>query len=460
MKKKLLKDFLVMALVVSMLASLTACGNSGETEPKTEQDTEQDTAQVENTSEGDEFSILEGKTISFMTSQAKFFPAYETMAEEIKKDYGCNVEFQVIPDGEYDSLVMMKLSTSEVPDIYEENIPSRNSTYGVSQYCEDLSNEPWVSRLVNPDLIKDSSDGKIYGLPKESSSGYQAVYYNKEVLEACGITDPQPKTYDEFLDILATVKEKGNGVVPFYQTNADTWTTQIFMTGGIACALGENAVEVTNKLLANEIKWTDIPETQELLQNYIDLNKAGYMNDDNMSVGYDTAVEAICTGKAAMYLTIEQWAADAKAKYPDCELGSFIIPHNDNLLLPTGNYVQGLFVPSAGSQVDAAKAFLQVWSMPKYQNMYYVENPGFPAYNDVDGGTVVPVVQSLVDTYITAGNYVFEMNSLMSAASGINVDMWDYYIEALQGDKTPAEVFESVQKNYVDYMEQQGVDGF
>ena len=55
--------------------------------------------------------------------------------------------------------------------------------------CEDLSNEPWVSRLVNPDMLKDSKDGKMYALPKESSSGYQVVYYNKELLESCGITD-------------------------------------------------------------------------------------------------------------------------------------------------------------------------------------------------------------------------------------------------------------------------------
>ena len=78
----------------------------------------------------------------------------------------------------------------------------------------------------------------------------------------------------------------------------------------------------------------------------------------------------------------------------------------------------------------------------------------------MDGGDVVPVVQSLVDQYITTGNYVFEMNSLMAASSGINVDVWNYYIEALQGDKTPDEVFKAVQADYVDYMEQQGAEGF
>ncbi|MCU6735730.1 ABC transporter substrate-binding protein [Diplocloster agilis] len=470
MKSKVLQKILAVSMALAMTAGMTACGGKGEepapadtpaAKPAESEAPAADAGGSDSEQAGEEdFSILEGKTISFMTSQAKFFDAYNTMAEAIKADYGCEVEFQVIPDEEYDSLIKVKLSTSEVPDVYEANLPSLNEAYGAPQYCEDLSNEPWVARLVNPGLIKDIVDGKIYGMPKESSSGYQAVYYNKKVLADCGITDPQPKTYQEFLDLLKTVKEKGNGVVPFYQTNADTWTTQIFMTGGIACALGDKAVETTDKLLKNEIKWTDIPETSQVLQNYVDLYKDGYMNNDMMSVGYDTAAEAICTGKAAMYLTIEQWAADAMKKYPDCEMGSFVIPHADHALLPTGNYVQGLFVPKAGKQVDAVKAFLQVWSMPKYQNLYYEENPGFPAYSDVDGGDVVPVVQSLVDQYITTGNYVFEMNSLMAASSGINVDVWNYYIEALQGDKTPDEVFKAVQTDYVDYMEQQGAEGF
>ena len=343
MKSNKLTKLIILLMAIIMMLSFVGCGKDDGSEKDA---APSETAKVSQETSSD--SILEGETISFMTSQAKFFTAYETMAEKIQEDYGCVVEFQVVPDNEYTSLIKVKLNTSEVPDVFEMNAPSENTTYGIRDYCEDLSEEAWVSRLVNPELLKDSVNGKIYQLPKESSSGYQGVYYNKEVLENCGITDPNPKTYAEFLDILETIKTKGNGVTPFYQTNADTWTTQIFMTGGIAVALGDKAVEVTDQLKANEIKWTDIPEAAGTLQSYIDLYDLGYINDDNASVGYDTAAEAICTGKAAMYLTIEQWAADAIKKYPDCELGSFIIPHNDHAILPTGTYVQGLSVPSAG----------------------------------------------------------------------------------------------------------------
>lgn len=406
-----------------------------------------------------DYSALDGKTISFMTSQSKFFDAYQTMADAIEKDYGCKVEFQVVPDDQYTSMTNLKLSTGEVPDVLEQNYPSQNVAMNVYEYCEDLSNEPWVSRLVNPDMLKDSKDGKMYALPKESSSGYQVVYYNKELLESCGITDPEPQNYDEFLEILKTIKEKSDAA-PFLQTNKDNWETQIFMTGGIPIMLGEKADEVYEKLLNNEMEWTEIPEATEVLQRYIDLYTEGYVNEDNLSVGYDDAAQIMADGKAAMYLTVDQWATDFSKNHPEVELGSFVIPFGDKPVLPTGNYVQGLFVPNAGSQVDVAKMLLQVWSLPKYQDMYYAENPGFSAFNDVNGGEATACVQSIVDKYIKTGNYVYELNGQLADANGCFSDLWNFYVEAAAGEKTAESVWEDFQMIYVDYMEQQGYEAF
>lgn len=470
MKKNMLTKLLAVSLSAAVAVGAAGCGGSDAGEAPAGDAAAAADAQEAETSDGGgaqdsaasgeaDYSVLEGKTISFMTSQGKYFEEYQTMADAIKADYGCTVEFQVIPDDEYMSVTNLKLSTEEVPDVFELNVPSQNVTTNVYEYCEDLSNEPWVERLVNPELLKDRKDGKIYGLPKESSSGYQAVYYNKKILADCGIENPMPKTYDEFLEILKTVKEKSD-VTPFLQTNADNWTTQIFMTGGIPIALGDKAAETYEKLLGNEMKWTDIPEATTILQNYVNLFSDGYVNADHLSIGYDDAAEIMGTGKAAMYLTIEQWASDMNAKYPDVEFGSFAIPHADTPNLPTGDYVQGLLVPKAGKQADVAKVFLQVWSMPKYQNLYWEVNPGFPAFNDVDGGDVVQCVQDVVDNYITTGNYTYEINGQMADANGSFNDLWNFYVAAAAGDMTPEEVFSEFQTIYVDFMQQQGYEGF
>ena len=77
-----------------------------------------------------------------------------------------------------------------------------------------------------------------------------------------------------------------------------------------------------------------------------------------------------------------------------------------------------------------------------------------------DGGDVAGVVKNLVDSYINTGEYVYEFNSLMSVSAAINTDMWNYFIEAINGEKTPEEVYEKIQSDYIDYMQQEGVDGF
>lgn len=459
MKNIVIKKLVAFSLVLTMSLGITACGSSNE-ENLSEEKSSSNASASAGTELDDPAAMISGKTISFLTCQGKYSEEYKTMADAIEADYGCHVEFQVVPDDEYQSLLKVKLSTSEAPDVFEYNYPTQNADIGAAEYCEDLSNEPWMDRLVNPELIKDPNDGKYYALPKESSSGYQAVYYNKKVLEDCGIKAPHPATYDEFLTILQTIKEKGNGVIPFYETHADNWTTQIFMTAGIPVALGDKADSTFKDLLSNKIKWTDVPEAQDVLQKYVDLKEKGYVNEDCLSVGYDTAAEMLGTGKVATYLTIEQCATDIIAKYPDCELGSFVIPFGDHDVLATGAYVQGLFVPKAGKQVDAAKAFLNIWSMPKYQNLYYKSKAGFPAFDDVDGGNVPECVQGLVDNYIKTEKYTYQLNDQMSQCSTIWTDLWNYYVEAVSGQKSPADVFETFQKQYIDFMNQQGVEGF
>lgn len=458
-----LKKITAVLLAAAMTVATAACGGSGET--KTGETGDGGSAPEEagdsGAATGEEGEGASGETtkISFLTCQGKFKEAYRTMAEAIKKDHNIEVDFQVVPDNEYYSLLKVKLSTSEVPDVFEYNYPRQNGEIGAAQYCEDLSNEEWVSRLVNPELIKDLDDGKLYALPKESSSSYLGVYYNKELLKQAGIEDPHPATYQEFLDICEAVKTKLEGVTPIYMTAKDTWTTQIFMTCGYVVAL-DGQEDVFDKLLANELKWTEIPEMKQILDDYMKLWENGYVNEDCMSVGYDTSAEEIGTGQAAMYLSTEGFAADMHAKYPDCEMGSFAIPYHDTDKLAIGAYVQGLFVPSAGKQVDKAKEFLKIWSDPKYQDLYYEINPGFPAFNDVNGGNVPESINHLVETYVNTGNYTIQLNDVMSICSPIWPDLWNYYGELISGTKTSEEVLETWQKQYEDFMQQQGVEGF
>ena len=154
--------------------------------------------------------------------------------------------------------------------------------------------------MVNAGTVKDE-EGNIYGMPLASSGSAIGVAYNKEILRQAGYENPNPQTWDEFVDILEAVKQKCPGVTPIFMSDADTWTTQVFIDTGLSVALGEKGTEVYKKVVNNEIKMADIPEYKQIPENFKSLYDNGYVNADHLSATYDMGNEAVATGKAAIY---------------------------------------------------------------------------------------------------------------------------------------------------------------
>lgn len=211
----------------------------------------------------------------YFTSSAKYKDSYAVIAKKIEeKKLNVKIDIQVVPDEQYVTLLKKtKLSTKEVPDIFDFNTPSGYIQLNVEENCVDLTNEPWAKRLVNPGLIT-TKDGKFYAMPRESSSFYPAMYYNKKVFKDLGLSEPT--TYDEFLNVLETIKEAG--IVPIHMADKENWTTQIFMTSGFSAMLGPDRVDdVYEKLKTNKLKHADVPEFIEVLDLYLDFYKKKVM---------------------------------------------------------------------------------------------------------------------------------------------------------------------------------------
>lgn len=446
MKNKQKRSTKIKAVVLGVLCAgllLTGCGE------KQSSQTPQRAATQSN------YAALNGKRILFLTSQSKYYSEYQEMADYILENYGCDVEFQIVPDNEYPSFLRLKLMTAQTPDVFEYNCPIQNAEIDVQEYCEDLSGESWVGRLVNREAVEDPENGKLYALPKESMSGIMAVYYNKGVLEECGITDPHPKTYEEFLEILDQIRRKGKGCVPFYETNGDNWTTQIFMTEGFAVSLGEENEEIFAKLGEGTLKWQQVPQFQEVLEEYLALIRHGYVNNDHLPAKYESMIEAVGTGKAAMALTTEQAAAKICAEYPETEMGAFAIPFLDQDMLAVSKSIQGLFVPKSGEQVETTKLFLELWSQPEVQNIYFRSQREAPAFADTEADNVLPCVTQLTEDYIRTGKYCRQMNDQLADFAPAVQNMWPVYVEMVSWRITPQEVLRQFQQEMDAYRKEQ-----
>ncbi|QJD86429.1 ABC transporter substrate-binding protein [Cohnella herbarum] len=454
-----MKSKMLLSVLAASMVLLTACGsNSNEPANSPASSSTGSPATSEASQPPEEKKAV---TVSMMTAQGKYKEQYKLWVDKLKAEENITLDIQVVPDDQYETLIKTKIATDEVPDIF-----MHNASVGEYQIVKadtkmvDLSNEPWVSRLANPEIIK-SADGKIYALPQESSSFYAALYYNKKVFADLGLQEPA--TYADFLNILETVKTKGNGITPIFMSNKDTWTTQIFVTAAFPQALAEKGQETWGNLLTNKVKWADIPEFKQALTDYQDLFRKGYVNKDHVTATFDNAKEALASGKAAMMLNGEWTVGDllSKNQMKPEDIGAFPIPYMDKQLMATGAYVQGFFIPKAAKNVEDAKRVLNLISQPAYMDLVFAAHPGSPGFTDVNGGEVHPAVKGLFDNYIATNKYVSQLNDPMGIAGPIFGDLWKLYVDmAVDGGKTPDEVVAAWDKIYTDFMKQKEQPGF
>ncbi len=400
------------------------------------------------------------QTVNMLMSQGRYYDTYKKLQDKLKAEENITLDIQVVPDDQYYNLVQTKIAARDVPDIIAKNAPTQYEEVDAMKNMVDLSNEPWISRLSNPELLK-APDGKIYARPISSSTFYAAAYYNKEIFDNLGLSDP--KTYAEFLELLETIKTKGDGITPIYMSNKDTWTTQVFMTAGLPVLLGDKAQETWDKLMTNQLKWTEVPEFETILNLYLDLYEEGYINQDHAAATFEDAKAALAEGTAAIIYNGEWIVGDLVTKYkmkPD-EIGAFVIPFGDRNLMATGSFVEGWLIPKDAKNIEGAKKVLDILSQPAYMNAFFAEHPGSPGFTDVDGGEVAPAVKALEQKYIKGNKYIAEMNGPMSSASILfNDNLWRPYVEMAAGEKTPEQVIESWQLKYTEYMKHKQMPGF
>lgn len=452
------RKMIALLMSVLLLVGMIGCGASTE-EPSEIKETEQSAPEIsaeETPAEENDFS---GTTVTMMISQANYKDAYQEIVDKIEVDTGIKVDLQVLPDDQYFDAIKVKLSTGEVPDIMMNTIPIRYTEVNAVENCIVLNDQPWVARMINASTVMDA-EGNIYGMPIEAAGSVMGVAYNKEILKQAGYEDPNPQTWDEFVAILDAIKDNCPDVTPLYMSNADTWTTQIFMDTGLSVALGDKGAEIYAKISNNEMKLADVPEFKKLLEDFKFLCDNGYVNVDHLSATYDMGNDAVATGKAAIY-NIPDFGAQVMASLGDPDnIGIFIIPYGDNVGIATGNALTGFMIPKEAKNLDAALKVLDLISQPEYLDIYFAANPGNPAFEGVNGGDILPCITEAVQKYVASGRTYVEMNGQLDTFSPVQTEWWNYYVELVAGAKTADEVVAAIDAKNADYMRSLGQEGW
>jgi multiple sugar transport system substrate-binding protein len=166
------------------------------------------------------------KTLKVVYQKTDSFTALETMFQSAKEEFeaanqGVTVELQPIQanDDDYGTKLALALrSPSTAPDIfYEDTFKVRSDVDAGYLLKLDSHLEGWEDWDRFDDGAKAAGradDGGTYAVPLGTDT--RAIWYNKKVLEAAGVSVPwEPRSWQDILDTARKIKANDPSVIPF-----------------------------------------------------------------------------------------------------------------------------------------------------------------------------------------------------------------------------------------------------
>lgn len=434
-------------VLLAVLLVLAGCGNNGA-----------ENGSDAGTDSGDGGSQGKGVTLTIEAGQAMMNNnPYVFNEENIKKfeeETGIKVDVILTPDNQVKNVLQTKLTTGETPDLIVFNKVSAENELRTMDNMLDLSNEPWVERLTDPDSLR-APDGNIYGFVMHRPLDAQIVVYNKKIFDDLNLTPPT--SYDEFLEVCEALLEAG--ITPIYAPFKDAWTAQIWPAASFGYIAQEVKPGLWDQINAGEVKFSEVPEFEEVLNKYYALYEKGYITNTALSDEYNMAPNVFSNGQAAMMIMGDWFITDMASKDPDLELDFFPIPaFNDTELMISQGQLGGMIhIPKAAKHPEEAKQFIDFMSQPEQIARAQSDLPFLPSVKDADMPDLNPMQQRIYDEYVQTNKTVVEMNAYMKVDL---TELWKYYQDMFAGVKTPKEVLEAWDQKFAELMTAAGYPGF
>ncbi|WP_256759708.1 ABC transporter substrate-binding protein [Cohnella sp. WQ 127256] len=430
---KVISLILVAALVIAVMA---ACGNS------------KDNTQKGTSAASEEASPSASKepvklTFATVANGDTESQAFKEIFANFEKATGNSIDFQILPDvNQYENIIKTRFATQDAPDIfYFFSGPNEYVTMQAEKNLVEMTNEAYVGTLTS--AVKDfyTADGKIYGVPWGSFNA-MGVLYNKDVYKAQGLSIPT-----NYGDLMANAEKlKGAGITPFYEAVKTGWPTQIFPLAAFQSMVmptigGEEGVK---KLIANSLRFNEIPEMKHVYELQYNLKTKGYYNKDLLAGTYENQQEALANGTAAMAFQADWMLPEVSKRFPDKvnNIGFFPLPSESDEGTVSLYPPKQIFVTKTSPRVEAAKELANFMTTPESLAIWYKYNPGIPVYNGVET-TLLPGQEDIYK-YIQAGKGIVQIQLRLPA--GI-ID-FDKITQELVGKGDAQKAVDQMDKNY------------
>lgn len=261
--------------------------------------------------------------------------------------------------------------------------------------------QDWIkNRGVSSDVAKAFQfDGRYYGAP--FNVAYWIIFYNKHVFDQYNLQPP--KTWDEFMEINATLK--GHGVTPLSIYSQDSWTGFIWFEN----LLINTDPQLYENLMLGKASYTD-PGVVKIMQLWKSIADKGYFSAPLNGANPPTE---FAKGTIAMNL-MGQWTESSLSSLnmkPGVDYDAFFMPAitpglSPQVIFETGPIVVGAHSSQAQDGIRALDAFMQADVQKEWVNQtsFVSAETSVPANNDLN----VRINQQITSEKITLHNRFWE----------------------------------------------------
>jgi multiple sugar transport system substrate-binding protein len=243
MKKRLLTKLLAVAIAATMLFLVGCANDAPEVEIEDEDVPEvEEVVEVEPEPEPEPEEPVEVETgtegvLNVLIWDSNQQPGIQTIIDEFTAATGIQAEIQVIPWGDYWTLLEASAGGGDMPDVMwmHSNEVQRYMDHGFLMDLTDFLPGSNVNMAGFPDDIIDlyNLDGRQYAVPKDIDT--IAIWYNVGMFEEAGVEFPNDTwTWEDFYDaaVALTTGDGQYGLAWSSANNQDGYWNVIYSFGG------------------------------------------------------------------------------------------------------------------------------------------------------------------------------------------------------------------------------------
>ncbi|MFB5661076.1 ABC transporter substrate-binding protein [Alteribacillus sp. HJP-4] len=298
-------------------------------------------------------------TLTMLSSETENLNGIEAVAEAAEEELNISLEIEQRPAGpEGENVVKTRLATQDMTDLVSFNSGALLQTINPEQNFVDLTDEPYMDRIMDDYKQTVMTNDKVYGVPANSSQ-VGGWMYNKKVYEELDLEIP--RTWDELMENNEVIKEAGKTAV--IGSYSETWTAQLPLLADFYNVQVEEP-DFAEQYTAGEAKFADTPAALRGFEKLEDVGEAGgdFLNEDYNATTYNQGMEMLSTGEGVHYPMLSQVLPIMEENYPDTieDIGVFPQPGDSADSNGFTVWMPGAFLINNKSEnIEAAKDWLE-----------------------------------------------------------------------------------------------------